>query len=90
VSVSYGPVVQLVRTLPCHGRGRRFKSDTDRREGRRRVCIREKGMCALFVATLPSPVGLLSNGAGRRPSDSQVRVQFSLALLQIMALSSIG
>ena len=33
VSVSFGPLVQLVRTLPCHGRGRRFKSDTDRLKG---------------------------------------------------------
>lgn len=29
-----GPVVQLVRTLPCHGRGRRFKSVMDRRARR--------------------------------------------------------
>jgi hypothetical protein len=26
----FGPLAQLVRALPCHGRGRRFKSDTDR------------------------------------------------------------
>jgi hypothetical protein len=26
----FGPLAQLVRALPCHGRGRRFKSDMDR------------------------------------------------------------
>ena len=26
-----GPLAQLVRALPCHGRGRRFKSDMDRK-----------------------------------------------------------
>lgn len=28
--MSFGPVVQLVRTLPCHGRGQGFKSPSDR------------------------------------------------------------
>ena len=27
---SEGPLAQLVRALPCHGRGRQFKSDMDR------------------------------------------------------------
>jgi hypothetical protein len=27
---SFGPLAQLVRALPCHGRGRQFKSDMDR------------------------------------------------------------
>ena len=26
----FGPVVQLVRTLPCHGRGHEFESRSDR------------------------------------------------------------
>jgi hypothetical protein len=28
--VAPGPVAQLVRALPCHGRGRQFKSGQDR------------------------------------------------------------
>jgi hypothetical protein len=28
---SLGPLAQLVRALPCHGRGRRFKSVMDRK-----------------------------------------------------------
>ncbi len=28
---SFGPLAQLVRALPCHGRGRRFKSVMDRK-----------------------------------------------------------
>ena len=38
-----GPLVQLVRTLPCHGRGHGFEFHTDRREGRCCMCAREKG-----------------------------------------------
>jgi hypothetical protein len=29
-----GPLAQLVRALPCHGRGRRFKSVMDRKAPR--------------------------------------------------------
>ena len=28
-----GPLAQLVRALPCHGRGHEFKSRTDRKAG---------------------------------------------------------
>ena len=30
--MAYGPVAQLVRALPCHGRGRQFKSGWDRKQ----------------------------------------------------------
>jgi hypothetical protein len=31
LGISLGPVAQLVRALPCHGRGRQFKSGQDRK-----------------------------------------------------------
>ena len=30
--VKFGPIAQLVRALPCHGRGRRFKSGQGRKK----------------------------------------------------------
>ena len=34
---SYGSLVQLVRTLACHARGRRFKSDMSRHGGEEQI-----------------------------------------------------
>jgi hypothetical protein len=39
---SFGLLAQLVRALPCHGRGRGFKSHTDRKAP---AMLREAKMC---------------------------------------------
>jgi hypothetical protein len=36
----FGPLAQLVRALPCQGRGRRFKSGTGRGSKFSRMCLR--------------------------------------------------
>ena len=38
LSMLFGPVVQLVRTLACHARGRGFEPHPDRQIGTRFAC----------------------------------------------------
>ena len=48
----FGPVVQLVRTLACHARGRRFEPDPGRHAIFQNGCVRNS-VCMVLVNSLP-------------------------------------